>query len=79
MRRILLTAVGLVLAGSAPALAAAPNSHVFRVVVVDRLGDGEWRSLATRGAVGLLVPGVGPTISRSRALAALTRGATFNP
>jgi hypothetical protein len=79
MRRILLVAVGLVLAGSVPALAAAPNSRAFRVVVVDRLGDAGWRSLAARGAVGLLVPGVGPTINRSRALAALVRGATFNP
>src|SRR5438105_4137405 len=34
--------------------------------------------LERRGAVGLLVPGVGPTVNRREALAALVRGAVRN-
>ncbi len=77
----LLATLVLVLLGLSTVPAAAHTTTprgVFRVVVVDRLDAAEWQSLAARGAVGLLVPGVGPTTSRRRAVAGLARGATFN-
>ena len=55
-----------------------PGSPPFRVVVVDSLGQSQFRKLADRGAVGLLVPEVGPTTNRRQALAALLRGAEVN-
>jgi hypothetical protein len=51
---------------------------LFRVVVVDRLSPSELQRLAARGAVGLLVPEIGPTTNRRQALAALVRGAEVN-
>ncbi len=72
-----LAAASLVASGSAGAR-TFPLSGQFRVVVVDRIPDGAWASLARRGAVGLMRPGVGPTTNRRRALAELVRGAEVN-
>jgi hypothetical protein len=60
----------------APGAATHPSAEgqPFRLVVVDRLSRSQLHELAARGAVGLLVPGVGPTTSRRQALAALVRG-----
>src|SRR5579859_574846 len=65
---------------TAPAIGAhtVPGSPPFRVVIVDHLNTRELRHLAKRGAVGLLVPGVGPTTNFRQALAQLVRGAEKN-
>ena len=57
---------------AALALAAAPPATASDVAVVvkERLS---LRALRDRGAIGLLVPGKGPTVSRSEALRALER------
>lgn len=82
MRRVLalLAAAAAALAVPAgPALArTSPPPAPFRVLVVDHLSPAQLRHLAERGAVGLLVPGVGPTVNRRRALAALVRGSQTN-
>jgi hypothetical protein len=65
----------------APSLASARLSPVgapFRVIVLNRISDGTFASLAQRGAVGLVRPGYGPTTNRRRALAELVRGAEVN-
>lgn len=54
----------------APSAAAAASRSVA-VIVVPPFAPGEY---ADRGAVGLLVPGAGSTVSRERALASLVRG-----
>jgi hypothetical protein len=51
----------------------------FKVVVVDGLTDTQFRDLAARGAVGLLVPGVGPVTNRRYSIASLVRGLAVNP
>jgi len=67
------------LLSTAPAGAKpTPGSPRLRVIIVDSLGPTQFRHLAARGAVGLLVPGVGPTTNRRQALAALVRGAEVN-
>jgi hypothetical protein len=48
------------------------------VVIVDRMSDATFATLAQRGAVGLLRPGYGPTTNRRRALAELVRGSEVN-
>lgn len=74
---VLLIAAALI--GVAPAAAkTVPGSPPFRVVIVDHLTGAQFRHLAARGAVGLLVPGVGPTTNRRQALAELVRGAEKN-
>jgi hypothetical protein len=64
------------------ALLVAPPAEAgtgrFRVVVEDHWSWGQFANFARRGAVGLLVPGVGPTTNRRRALAELERGAEVN-
>jgi hypothetical protein len=45
---------------------------------VPRLDLGDLQEVADRGAVGLLVPGAGPTVSGRSALASLSRGAVRN-
>jgi hypothetical protein len=70
---------GAMLVGAAPAGArTVPGSPPFRVLVFDHLTEAQFRHLAARGAVGLLVPEVGPTTNRRQALAALVRGAEVN-
>ncbi len=74
-----LAAVAVGLAAARPASARlSPLGESFRVVVVDRMSDATFASLAERGAVGLMRPGYGPTTNRRRALAELVRGAEVN-
>jgi hypothetical protein len=74
-----LAAVAVALVAPGPAAARQqPLGAVFRVVVLDRISDATFKSLAERGAVGLLRPGVGPTTNRRRALSELVRGAEVN-
>src|SRR2546421_5763608 len=66
---------------AAPGAASArqnPTGENFRVVVLDRISDATFATLAERGAVGLLRPSYGPTTNRRRALAELVRGAEVN-
>ena len=65
---------------TAPVVGAhtVPGSPPFRVVIVDHLNTRDLRHLAKHGAVGLLVPGVGPTTNFRQALAQLVRGAEKN-
>ena len=64
--------------GCARGARTAPAQPPFRVLVVDHLSPSQLRHLAGRGAVGLLVPGVGATVNRRQALAAMIRGAQVN-
>jgi hypothetical protein len=76
---LVLLVVLLGLAVAAPAGAkTVPGSPPFRVVYVDHLSPAQLRHMAVRGAVGLLVPGAGPTTNRRQALAQLLRGAQMN-
>jgi hypothetical protein len=50
----------------------------FRVLILDHMAGWQLRKLAKRGAVGLLVPGEGPTTNQGHALAQLVRGAEVN-
>ena len=70
-------AVALVAPGRASAR-VTPLGEYFQVVVLDRISDATFASLAERGAVGLLRPSYGPTTNRRRALAELVRGAEVN-
>jgi|GraSoiStandDraft_9_1057307.scaffolds.fasta_scaffold107150_1 hypothetical protein len=80
-RRILLFSL-IVLAALVPAGTASartvPASAPFRVVIVDHMAGWQLRLLARHGAVGLLVPGAGPTTNRRQALAQLVRGRQEN-
>src|SRR5690349_18860692 len=74
-----LVAVGVAL--TVPGTASArqnPTGENFRVVVLDRISDATFASLAEHGAVGLLRPSYGPTTNRRRALAELVRGTEVN-
>ena len=87
---LILSAVGAALAWSATA-AARPDSsgapfqsfqaraHYFRVFVVPNITDRQLAGLARRGAVGLMVPGVGSTTNRRYAVASLVRAINVNP
>jgi hypothetical protein len=70
-------AVALVAPGRASAR-VTPRGEYFTVVVLDRISDATFASLAERGAVGLLRPSYGPTTNRRRALAELVRGTEVN-
>ena len=85
MSRLLRACLLCLVLSVAGALAAAPagaktvpGSPPFRVLLLDHISDGVFRRLASRGAVGLLVPGVGPTTNRRQALAELLRAAEVN-
>jgi hypothetical protein len=69
--------VALVAPGTASAR-LSPRGEYFQVVILDRISDGTFASLAERGAVGLLRPSYGPTTNRRRALAELVRGTEVN-
>jgi hypothetical protein len=74
-------ALAAVVALAAPGVASARTSPLgarYRVVVVDRLSDAAFATLARRGAVGLMRPGFGPTTSHRSAFAELVRGAEVN-
>jgi hypothetical protein len=77
---VLAVAVAALAAVQAPAAGARtlPAQQPFRVLVLPHLTDSQLRALAKQGAVGLLVPGVGPTTNRRRALAGLVRGEQVN-
>jgi hypothetical protein len=77
----ILASVGVMLAapGTADARLSPRGSGLQAgVVVVDRISDGTFATLARRGAVGLLRAGYGPTTNRRRALAELVRGTEVN-
>jgi hypothetical protein len=79
LSRFVLVVVCFGLVAAAPAAArTVPGSPPFRVLIFDHLSQSQFDSLAARGAVGLLVPGVGPTTNRRQALAELERGAEVN-
>ena len=81
LRVILVTAAacaGVLVSGAPAGARTAPAQPPFRVLVVDHLSPSQLRHLAGRGAVGLLVPGVGATVNRRQALAAMIRGAQVN-
>jgi len=60
---------------AAPANAkTVPGTPPFRVVILDHMAGWQLRDFARHGAVGLLVPGTGPTTNRRQALAQLVRG-----
>ncbi len=74
-----LASAGVALAAPGPAAARQqPVDAAFQVVVLDRISDATFASLAEHGAVGLLRPGFGPTTNRRRALAELVRGTEVN-
>jgi hypothetical protein len=82
MRRGLLLSLAALLgclcvAAPGGATARRGGTH-FRIVIVGDISPSELRGFASRGAVGLLVPGTGPRTSGRLALAALRRGATVN-
>ena len=68
---------GLWSAGPAAAR-TVPGSPPFRVLIMNHLSGSQLRRMAQHGAVGLLVPGAGPTTNRRRALAQLVRGEPMN-
>jgi hypothetical protein len=71
-RCVLLAAVlAALVSTSARPSAAAAGVRPVAVIVVPRFDPSEY---ADRGAVGLLVPGAGSTVSRERALASLVSG-----
>lgn len=77
----ILASAGVMLAapGTADARLTPPGTGLQAgVVVVDRISDGTFATLARRGAVGLLRAGYGPTTNRRRALAELVRGTEVN-
>jgi hypothetical protein len=74
---LLVLLAGLVMVGPGAAK-TVPGSPPFRVVIVDHLSAAQLRHMAVHGAVGLLVPGAGPTTNRRQALAQLVRGAQMN-
>jgi len=58
-------AVAAALAGTAEARTQPPQQPM-RVLIVPRITPAQLEKLAQRGAVGALVPGVGPTTNRRR-------------
>jgi len=75
---LLVAVVGALLAPGSAAARVQPNDAPFKVIVVDRISDATFASLAKHGAVGLLRPAYGPTTNRRRALAELVRGTEVN-
>lgn len=78
---LVLAAVVVSAAALSPTTASAktmPPQQPLRILVVSRLSPHDLALLARRGAVGMLVPGVGPTTNRRQALAALVRGRVEN-
>lgn len=76
---VLLFVVAVALAAPGPAAARQqPAGTPFRVIVLDRISDATFASLADRGAVGLLRPSYGPTTNRRRALSELVRATEVN-
>lgn len=86
LRPVRLVALLAVLLSAAVALAAptpasarlSPIGTQFHVIILDKISNATFASLAERGAVGLVRPGYGPTTNRRRALAELVRGSETN-
>jgi hypothetical protein len=55
-----------------------PGSPPFRVIILDHMAGWQLRHFAKHGAVGLLMPGVGPTTNFRQALSQLVRGEEEN-
>jgi hypothetical protein len=78
------TALVLVASAAAGVLASGagaqtrPPQQPLRVMIISHFTLADLARYERRGAVGLLVPGVGPTVNRRQALAALVRGAVEN-
>ena len=76
---LLLVVVAGVVSVAPAAAKTIPGSPPFRVVIVDHLSQSQLQRMVARGAaVGLLVPGSGPTTNFRQALAQLVRGAEEN-
>ena len=81
LRAVAAAAVCVVAVGVSAGTAQAqtqPAQQPLRVLIVSDFTIADLAKLASRGAVGVLVPGVGPTVNRRQALAALVRGAVEN-
>ena len=74
---LLSAAAGGVFAGGAGARTRPPQQPL-RVMIISHFTIADLSRLERKGAVGLLVPGVGPTVNRREALAALVRGVVKN-
>jgi hypothetical protein len=72
-----LSAAVLVVASPAAAK-TVPGTPPFRVLVMDSIPSGMFARFAKAGAVGLLVPEIGPTTNRRQSLAELERGQQVN-
>ncbi len=70
--------VGAILGLLAAAFAGNAHAQALRVVVVPGLQAHDLRTLAPRGAVGLLVPGAGPQTSARAATVMLAQGVVRN-
>ena len=70
--------VGTILGLLAAAFAGSAHAQAFRVVVVPGLQAHELRTVASHGAVGLLVPGAGPETSARAAAVMLAQGVVRN-
>ena len=70
--------VGAILGLLAAAFAGNAHAQALRVVVVPGLQAHDLRTVATRGAVGLLVPGAGPETSARAAAVMLAQGVVRN-
>lgn len=68
---LLVAVIAAVVATAASGTANAASAGSVAVIVVPTFGSADY---AARGAVGLLVPGAGATVSRERALASLLSG-----
>ena len=77
-RLVLVIACAGLLSAVPAAAKTVPAEPPYRVFIYDHLSSGEVRGLSRHGAVGLLVPGVGPTTNRRQALAEMLRGAEVN-
>ena len=76
---VLLVALAVLVPAGPAAAKTIPGSPPFRVVIVDHLSRSQLTHMVARGAaVGLLVPGSGPTTNFRQALAQLVRGAEEN-
>jgi hypothetical protein len=67
-------ALGVVVQAAPAGAKTLPAAPPFRVVILDHITGWQLRLFAKHGAVGLLVPGTGPTTNRRQALAQLVRG-----
>src|SRR5436190_20607440 len=75
---LLVSAAAFGLFAAAAGAQTRPPQQPLRVMIISHFTIADLSRLERRGAVGLLVPGVGPTVNRREALAALVRGAVRN-